>query len=64
MVYRVMVGVALRYPPAEHEFRLVMVEADSPWEAKLIAAQISACTSTMPVSTRLLDEPETVVPTS
>jgi hypothetical protein len=64
VIYRVQVGVALRRPPAVHEYRLVVVEAADRWEALLVAAQISACTSTMPVSTRLLDELESVVPTS
>lgn len=55
VIYRVIVGVALRRPPREDEFRLTVVEADNPTEAKLIAAQIAACTSVMPVST-VLDE--------
>lgn len=49
MIYYVEVAVALQRPPGIDEFRHTAVEADSPGEAELIAAQIAACTSTMPV---------------
>lgn len=57
-VYSIMVGVALSYPPRTHEYRKVCVEAPNAREAKLLAAQIAACTSTMPVSTELLEIPD------
>lgn len=50
-IFKVIVGVALSRPPSIHEYRKVVVEADNAIEAKLIAAQIAACTCTMPVST-------------
>lgn len=53
MTFRVVVGVALRRPPTVDEYRLVVVEADSGSEAMLVAAQMAACTSVMPVSTKL-----------
>lgn len=54
MIYHVQVGVALQRPPRTDEYRKVAVEAVNGHEAMLIAAQIAACTSTMPVSTTLL----------
>jgi hypothetical protein len=54
-VFHVQVGVALRRPPRTDEYRRVAVEADSWWEAQLVAAQIAACTSVMPVSTELIE---------
>lgn len=53
-VFYVQVGVALQRPPRTDEYRKVVVEAVNGHEAMLIAAQVAACTSTMPVSTRLL----------
>lgn len=52
MIYVVIVGVALRRPPAVHEYRKTLVAAATPTEAKLIACQIAACTSVMPVTSR------------
>jgi hypothetical protein len=53
-VYSIIVGVALAYPPRVHEYRKIMVEAPNVREAKLVAAQMAACSSTMPVSTELV----------
>jgi len=52
-VFEIVVGVALRRPPGTDQYRKVLVEASTVVEAKLVAAQIAACTSTMPVSTEL-----------
>jgi len=60
-VYSILVGVALAYPPRTHEYRKVMVEAPNLREAKLVAAQMAACSSTMPVSTEL-EFPSDVTP--
>lgn len=55
MIYTVIVGVALSRPPKIDEYRKVLVEATGKYEAMLIAAQISANTSTMPVYTKIED---------
>lgn len=54
-VFEVVVGVALARPPRVDEYRKVLVDAGDAVEATLIAAQIVACTSVMPVSTELVD---------
>ncbi len=48
-VFEVEVGVALGRPPAIDEYRYVLVEADSWTEANLVACQIAATRSVMPV---------------
>jgi hypothetical protein len=53
-IYHVVVGVCLVRPPAVDEYRKVVVAADGPLEAELLACQIAACTSEMPVCSRLL----------
>lgn len=53
-VYEVIVGVALERPPKVDELRKVLVVANSAVEAELIAQQIAACTSVMPVCSRLI----------
>lgn len=52
-IYEVIVGVALARPPKVDEYRKTLVVADSAVEAQLIACQIAACTSVMPVSSRI-----------
>lgn len=54
-VYKVVVGVALARPPKVDEYRLVLVASNSRYEAELIACQIAACTSVMPVSSQVID---------
>lgn len=49
MIYSVDVAVALRRPPGVDEYRRVVVSAADPTEASLVAAQMAACTSVMPV---------------
>jgi hypothetical protein len=49
MIHAVTVGVALTRPPTLDEWRRVIVSASSEAEAQLVACQISACTSVMPV---------------
>jgi len=51
-IFAIEVGVALRRPPTVDEWRRVDVEAASLVEAKLIACQVAACTSVMPVEAR------------
>ena len=51
MVIEVAVGVALSRPPLIDEFRHIQVEAEGLGEARIIACQIAACTSMMPVWT-------------
>lgn len=48
-VYAVEVGVALSRPPVIEEYRYVLVEADGWTEANLVACQIAAGSSVMPV---------------
>lgn len=48
-IHTVVVGVALDRPPTVDEYRRYVVEAEDPTEATLIALQMAACTSTMPV---------------
>lgn len=52
-VFSIIVGVALSRPPRTDEYRKVVVEAPNGREAMLVAAQMAACTSTMPVSTEV-----------
>jgi len=53
-VYEIVVGVALERPPKVDELRKVLVVANSAVEAELIAQQIAACTSVMPVCSKLI----------
>lgn len=47
--WTVTVGVALTRPPTIDEYRRTKVWAANPIEAELIACQVAACTSVMPV---------------
>lgn len=49
MIFYVHVGVCLERPPTVQEYRRYAVEAHCAVEAHLIATQMAACTSTMPV---------------
>jgi hypothetical protein len=49
VIFNVVIGVALHRPPRIDEFRLVQVEAADRNEARLIACQIAAVDSVMPV---------------
>lgn len=55
MLYTVHVGVALHRPPAVHEWRRVRVAASSDAEARLVACQMAACTSVMPVCAEITE---------
>lgn len=48
-VWSVTVGVALKRPPTIDEYRHIKVWAEDGVEAELIACQVAACTSVMPV---------------
>lgn len=48
-VWSVTVGVALTRPPIIDEYRHTKVWAETGLEAELIACQVAACTSVMPV---------------
>lgn len=54
-VYMYIVGVALARPPKVDEYRKVTVVAGSAIEAQILACQIAAGTSVMPVSAELVD---------
>lgn len=54
-VFTVIVGVALERPPTVQEYRKVLVAAESKYEAELVATQVAACTSVMPVSSQVID---------
>jgi hypothetical protein len=49
MIYTVNLGVALARPPVVHEWRRYEIEATSWNDARLIAGQMAACTSVMPL---------------
>ncbi len=58
-IYVIEVGIAHHYPPTIHEFVKVMVQADNPCEAELIANQIAATRAgCMPVCSVVIDWPE------
>lgn len=52
-VYEAHVGVALARPPRLDEWRKVLVVAGSARDASLLACQVAACTSVMPVTVRV-----------
>lgn len=56
MIYAVEVGVALARPPRHDATKYVLVEAESPASARLLACQIAAADPrvVMPVSDKLL----------
>lgn len=58
MIFYIHVGVALKRPPAVHEYRRIAVEASGPWEAEKIATQMAACTSVMPVRSLAVGDEE------
>lgn len=58
--FMVEVDVALKRPPRVDETRWVSVVAEHATEASLTAAQISSCTSVMPVGTRVISFEELV----
>lgn len=53
-IYTYVVGVALARPPKVDEYRKVLVAADSAIEAQILACQIAAGSSVMPVSSELV----------
>jgi hypothetical protein len=55
MLMQFMIGVALERPPKTDAFVFVNVEAATEIEGELIACQMAACISTMPVSSELID---------
>lgn len=54
MIATVHVGVSLRRPPRLDEWRHIVVQADNPIDGMLLATQIAACTSVMPVEACLI----------
>lgn len=54
MIYRVDVGVALSRPPKIDEYRTYAIEAGSKVEANILACQMAACTSVMPVWSKVV----------
>jgi hypothetical protein len=48
-VHYINIGVALKRPPFVDEYRRYAIAADTRTEAELIALQMAACTSVMPV---------------
>lgn len=53
-VYEIEVGVALRRPPRTDEIRKYLIVAERAIEAEILACQWAACTSVMPVFSRLV----------
>lgn len=54
-VFGIEVDVALVRPPKVDEIRYCVVEAENAMEAALIAGQIAACTSVMPLGFRIVE---------
>jgi hypothetical protein len=54
-VFGIEVDVALVRPPTVDETRYYVVEAPDEWEAALIAGQMAACTSIMPLGYRIIN---------
>ena len=63
MIFAVSVGVALSRPPLIDEFRRYEIDTVSESEAELVACQIAACTSVMPVWAGWPDEVPHIAPT-
>lgn len=54
-VFGIEVDVALVRPPTVDQIRYYVVEAPTAMEAALIAGQMAACTSIMPLGFRIVD---------
>lgn len=58
MIFYVEVVVSHQRPLKLDEFRRYAIEADHPDEADLIACQMAACTSVMPISSEVVGDEE------